>query len=74
MLWYYLHFLYMLLDTHHHPKIINNFMPGPITIILKKKKSNICKLITASNDTIGIRTVSYTHLDVYKRQIYIKYK
>ena len=36
-------------------KIINNFMPGPITIILKKKKSNICKLITASNDTIGIR-------------------
>lgn len=36
-------------------KIIDNFMPGPITIILKKKKSEISDLLTANNDTIGIR-------------------
>lgn len=36
-------------------KIINEFMPGPITIILKKKNSSIGNLLTANNDTIGIR-------------------
>lgn len=36
-------------------KIIDNFMPGPITIILKKRKSQIPDLLTGNNDTIGIR-------------------
>lgn len=36
-------------------KIINNFMPGPITIILRKKESKIAKKVTCNNDTIGIR-------------------
>lgn len=35
-------------------KIIDKCMPGPITIILKKK-NNFGKSFTASNDTIGIR-------------------
>lgn len=35
-------------------KIIRNFMPGPITIILKKKP-NFGNKFTLSNDTIGIR-------------------
>lgn len=35
-------------------KIIDNCMPGPITIILKKKNDS-CNYFTAENDTIGIR-------------------
>lgn len=36
-------------------KIINNFMPGPITIILKKKSSSGLDTVTANNETIGVR-------------------
>lgn len=35
-------------------KIINKFMPGPITLILKKKNC-ISDLATASRDTVGVR-------------------
>lgn len=35
-------------------KIINNFMPGPITIILKKK-ANFGDYFTQDDDTIGVR-------------------
>lgn len=35
-------------------KIINKFMPGPITLILKKKDC-ISDLVTASRDTVGVR-------------------
>lgn len=35
-------------------KIIDKFMPGPITIILKKK-NNFGDYFTSNNDTIGIR-------------------
>lgn len=35
-------------------KIIDKFMPGPITIILKRKK-NFGDYFTSNNDTIGIR-------------------
>lgn len=35
-------------------KIIEQFFPGPLTIILKKKK-NISDVLTGSKDTIGIR-------------------
>lgn len=35
-------------------KIIEKFMPGPITIILKKK-ANFGDYFTADNDTIGVR-------------------
>ena len=35
-------------------KIINKFMPGPITLILKKKDC-ISDLATASRDTVGVR-------------------
>lgn len=46
---------YAYISNKIEEKIIDNFMPGPITIILKKKKSNIPDLLTANNDTIGIR-------------------
>lgn len=35
-------------------KIINKFMPGPITLILKKKDC-ISNLVTANSDTVGVR-------------------
>jgi L-threonylcarbamoyladenylate synthase len=35
-------------------KIINNFLPGPLTIILKRK-ANFGEHFTAGNDTIGVR-------------------
>lgn len=35
-------------------KIINKFMPGPITLILKKKDC-ISDLATANSDTVGVR-------------------
>lgn len=46
---------YAYISNKIEEKIIDNFMPGPITIILKKKKSQISDLLTANNDTIGIR-------------------
>ena len=36
-------------------KIVNAFSPGPITFVVPKKISNICKTATASLDTIAIR-------------------
>jgi len=35
-------------------KIIKNFLPGPLTLLLKKKKT-ISNLITANQDTIAVR-------------------
>lgn len=46
---------YAYISNELEEKIIDSFMPGPITIILKKKKSQISDLLTANNDTIGIR-------------------
>lgn len=39
--------------TELEMSLINKFLPGPLTIILKK--NNIDDVITANNDTIGIR-------------------
>lgn len=36
-------------------KIIDNFMPGPITLILKKKKNKNFNVFTNNNETIGVR-------------------
>ena len=36
-------------------KIIEKFMPGPITLIMKKKENVLSDLVTAGNSTIGIR-------------------
>lgn len=36
-------------------KIIDSFLPGPVTIILRKKKNSIFNLLDGSMDTIGIR-------------------
>ena len=38
----------------YEEKIINKFMPGPITLILKKKDC-ISDLATANSDTVGVR-------------------
>ena len=46
---------YAYINSSIEEKIIENFMPGPITIILKKKENIIAKELTAENDTIGIR-------------------
>ena len=40
--------------TEIEQKLIDNFMPGPFTIILKKK-SNISDIVSGGLDTIGIR-------------------
>lgn len=40
--------------TEIEQKLIDNFMPGPFTIILKKK-NNIANSVSAGLDTIGIR-------------------
>ncbi|MAW75294.1 MAG: threonylcarbamoyl-AMP synthase [Candidatus Marinimicrobia bacterium] len=34
---------------------IQDYLPGPYTLILKKNKSNLCNLVTLELDTIGIR-------------------
>lgn len=46
---------YAYISNQLEEEIIDKFMPGPITIILKKRKSEISDLLTANNDTIGIR-------------------
>ena len=40
--------------SDYEEKIINKFMPGPITLILKKKDC-ISNLVTSGKDTVGIR-------------------
>lgn len=35
-------------------RIIKNFFPGPLTIVLKKKK-NISNILTSNGDTVGVR-------------------
>lgn len=45
---------YAIIQNDVERKIIDNFMPGPLTIILKKN-NNIPNIVTAGNDTIGIR-------------------
>ena len=40
--------------TEAENKIIENFFPGPLTIILKKKKI-VPDILTANGDTVGIR-------------------
>lgn len=46
---------YAYISNELEEKIIDNFMPGPITIILRKRKSKLPDLLTGDNDTIGIR-------------------
>lgn len=45
---------YAVIENESERKIINNFMPGPITIILKKKPG-VFDYISSGKDTIGIR-------------------
>ena len=45
---------YAIIENDIERKIITNFMPGPITIILKKKKG-IFDYISSGKETIGIR-------------------
>lgn len=40
--------------SDYEEKVINKFMPGPITLILKKRDC-ISNLATASRDTVGVR-------------------
>lgn len=40
--------------TETEYKIMKNFFPGPLTIILKKKK-NVPDIVTARQDTVGVR-------------------
>lgn len=40
--------------TETEYKIMRNFFPGPLTIILKKKK-NVPDIVTAGQDTVGVR-------------------
>ena len=40
--------------TPMEEKLINSFMPGPFTLILRKKKM-ICDVATCSGETVGIR-------------------
>lgn len=40
--------------TETEYKIMKNFFPGPLTIILKKKK-NVPDIVTAGQDTVGVR-------------------
>ena len=39
-------------------KLIDAFMPGPITVIMKKDPSSVCDEATAGLDTVGIRMPS----------------
>lgn len=43
-------------------KIINNFMPGPLTVILKKK-DNLDGYVTNGNDTVAIRLATSKELE-----------
>ncbi len=45
---------YAIISSELERKIIKNFMPGPITIILKKK-FDFGDYFTSDNDTIGVR-------------------
>lgn len=45
---------YAEITSNLEQKIIDEFLPGPLTIILKKK-SNFGEYFTAGNDTIGVR-------------------
>ncbi|MBR2241108.1 MAG: threonylcarbamoyl-AMP synthase [Clostridia bacterium] len=45
---------YAIIENDLEKKIIENFMPGPITIILKKKQG-VFDYISSGKDTIGIR-------------------
>ncbi len=45
---------YAYINNKLEEKIIDNFMPGPITIILEKRKDKT-PLLTGDDDTIGIR-------------------
>lgn len=45
---------YAIISNEIERKIIENFMPGPITIILKRKK-DILSHVSSGKDTIGIR-------------------
>lgn len=45
---------YAVIENEIEQKLIDKFMPGPITIILKKKKC-ILDIVTANMDTVGIR-------------------
>ena len=40
--------------SENEEKVIKKFMPGPITLILKKKDC-ISNLVTANSDTVGVR-------------------
>ena len=46
---------YAQITSEIEKKIIDNFMPGPITLVLKKKENIIPEIVTAGNDTIGVR-------------------
>lgn len=45
---------YAIIKNDIEKKIINNFMPGPLTIVLEKKKG-VFDYITSGKNTIGIR-------------------
>lgn len=48
---------YAIIENDIERKLIESFMPGPFTIILKKK-SNISSFVTCGLDTVGIRIPS----------------
>ena len=48
---------YAYISNEIEQKLIDNFMPGPFTLILKKKE-NIPKNVSANLDTVGIRIPS----------------
>lgn len=45
---------YAVISNELERKIINNFMPGPITIVLKKKQG-MFDYVSSGKDTIGVR-------------------
>lgn len=45
---------YAIISNNIEKKIIDNFMPGPITIILKRKE-NLFDYVSSGKDTIGVR-------------------
>ena len=44
--------------TEIEQKLIDNFMPGPFTLILKKKKNILPDVVTAGLDTVAVRMPS----------------
>jgi L-threonylcarbamoyladenylate synthase len=46
-------------------QLIEAFFPGALTIILPRSKY-VPDIVTAGLDTIGVRTVSYTHLRAHE--------